>query len=78
MNPEYYEVVRKLSEKGIQVVICSGRQKASIEKLFEPVKESFVHNFRRRKPNISKRRVHIFTDFAKRSLSADYRRCKKN
>ena len=38
LNPEYYEVVRKLSEKGIQVVICSGRQKASIEKLFEPVK----------------------------------------
>jgi len=37
LNPEYYEVVRKLSEKGIQVVICSGRQKASIEKLFEPV-----------------------------------------
>lgn len=39
LNPEYYEVVRKLSEKGIQVVICSGRQKASIEKLFEPVKD---------------------------------------
>ncbi len=39
LNPDYYDVIRALHEKGIQFVVCSGRQRASVEKLFEPVKE---------------------------------------
>lgn len=39
LNPQYYEMVKELTRNGIYVVICSGRQKASIEKLFEPVKD---------------------------------------
>ncbi|MGN1031023.1 MAG: HAD family hydrolase [Butyricicoccaceae bacterium] len=39
INPEYYEVIRALSAKGIQVVIASGRQYASIRRLFEPVQD---------------------------------------
>lgn len=38
-NPEYYEVIKKLYEQGIQFVVCSGRQKVSVEKLFEPIKD---------------------------------------
>lgn len=37
INPEYYEVIRALHEKGITVVIASGRQYASIRRMFEPV-----------------------------------------
>ncbi|MDD5994462.1 MAG: HAD family hydrolase [Clostridiales bacterium] len=39
LNPEYYDIIEKLTRQGIQMVICSGRQKASVEKLFEPVKD---------------------------------------
>lgn len=39
LNPEYYEVIRKLDEKGIKFAVCSGRQRVSMEKLFEPVKD---------------------------------------
>ncbi|MGN0299056.1 MAG: HAD family hydrolase [Lachnospiraceae bacterium] len=39
INPEYYEVVRKLTEKGIHVIIASGRQYASVRRLFEPVSD---------------------------------------
>lgn len=38
-NPEYYEVIEKMSRKGIQFVVCSGRQRVSVEKLFEPIKD---------------------------------------
>lgn len=37
INPEYYDVIRALHQKGITVVIASGRQYASIRRLFEPV-----------------------------------------
>lgn len=37
INPEYYDVIRALHDKGITVVIASGRQYASIRRLFEPV-----------------------------------------
>lgn len=39
LNPEYYDVIRQLSAKGIQVIIASGRQYASVKKLFEPVSD---------------------------------------
>jgi HAD superfamily hydrolase (TIGR01484 family) len=39
INPEYFEVIRKLTEKGIKVVMASGRQYESIRKLIEPVQD---------------------------------------
>ena len=39
INPEYYDVVRGLHEKGIRVVLASGRQYESIRKLIEPVQD---------------------------------------
>ena len=39
LNPEIFETVLKLKEKGIQFAAASGRQWESIERLFEPVKE---------------------------------------
>ena len=39
LNPEYYDVIRALTEKGIQVVIASGRQYESIRKIMEPVQD---------------------------------------
>ena len=39
LNPEIFETVLKLKEKGIQFAAASGRQWVSIERLFEPVKE---------------------------------------
>ena len=41
VNPQLFDVILKLREKGIQVAIASGRPWASIEKAFEPVKEKF-------------------------------------
>ncbi len=38
-SSEYYDVIRKLHEKGITFAVCSGRQRVSVEKLFEPVKD---------------------------------------
>lgn len=38
-NPEYYDVIKKMDEKGIKFVVCSGRQRVSVEKLFYPVKD---------------------------------------
>jgi hypothetical protein len=43
VNPEYFEVIRKLREKGMQVVIASGRPWPSIEAAFEPVKEKIFY-----------------------------------
>ena len=37
INPEYYEVIRKLHKQGIQVVIASGRPYSSLFALFAPV-----------------------------------------
>ena len=39
INPEYYEVMGQLLDKGIQVVICSGRAYSSVSRLFSPLKE---------------------------------------
>lgn len=39
INPEYYDVIRALNEKGIKVVLASGRQYESIRKLIEPVQD---------------------------------------
>lgn len=39
INPEYYEVIRALTDKGIKVVMASGRQYESIRKLMEPVQD---------------------------------------
>lgn len=39
LNPEIFQVILKLKEKGIQFAAASGRQWVSIERLFEPVKE---------------------------------------
>lgn len=39
INPEYYDVIRKLDAKGIKVVMASGRQYESIRKLIEPVQD---------------------------------------
>ena len=39
INPEYMDVIRKLTEKGIHFVACSGRQYSSEKQLFAPVKD---------------------------------------
>lgn len=39
INPEFFEVVLKLREKGIQVAIASGRPASSISSLFKPIEE---------------------------------------
>ena len=37
INPEYMDVIKKLTEKGIHFVACSGRQYCSERQLFVPV-----------------------------------------
>jgi hypothetical protein len=37
LNPEYFEVISKLQEKGVMFVGASGRQKISIRKVFAPM-----------------------------------------
>lgn len=39
INPEYMDVIKKLTEKGIHFVTCSGRQYCSERQLFVPVKD---------------------------------------
>lgn len=43
INPEIYDVILKLRSKGIQFAAASGRQWASIESIFEPVKEKVFY-----------------------------------
>ncbi len=43
LDPEYYDVILKLRGKGIQFAAASGRQWASIEAVFEPVKEKVFY-----------------------------------
>lgn len=43
MNPEVFDVILKLKEKGIYFAAASGRQAASIEKVFEPIKEKIFY-----------------------------------
>ncbi|KSV58100.1 HAD family hydrolase [Acetivibrio ethanolgignens] len=42
INPEIFEVIRELKERGIQFVAASGRQYESIRKLFLPVIEDII------------------------------------
>lgn len=43
LNPEYFDVILKLKEKGIQFAAASGRQWVGIENLFAPVKEKMFY-----------------------------------
>lgn len=43
INPEYFEVIRELKEQGILFGVASGRQYASIQKLFAPVKDDIIY-----------------------------------
>ncbi len=43
VNPELFDVILKLREKGIQVAIASGRPWASVERTFEPVKNKIFY-----------------------------------
>lgn len=37
INPEYYEVIKELRNRGVRVIAASGRQRSSIEKVFAPI-----------------------------------------
>lgn len=39
INPEYFDVIRALVNKGVKVVLASGRQYESIRRLIEPVQD---------------------------------------
>lgn len=43
MNPELYEVILKLRAAGMQFAAASGRQWASIEQVFDPIKEKIFY-----------------------------------
>lgn len=43
LDPEYFDVILKLRKKGIQFAAASGRQWASIESVFEPIKEKVFY-----------------------------------
>lgn len=43
LNPEFFDVILKLRKKGIQFAAASGRQWASIEAIFEPIKEKVFY-----------------------------------
>ena len=43
INPEIYDVIKKLKEKGITFAAASGRQNASLKKLFAPVADLILY-----------------------------------
>ncbi len=43
LNPEFFDVILGLRRKGIQFAAASGRQWASIEAVFEPIKEKVFY-----------------------------------
>ena len=43
IDPEYMTVVDKLIRKGIHIVVCSGRQFVSEQKLFAPIRDELFH-----------------------------------
>ncbi|MCH5265464.1 MAG: HAD family hydrolase [Lachnospiraceae bacterium] len=43
LNPEYYQVIHRLSEKGVRFMACSGRQRLSIAKLFRPIENEIYY-----------------------------------
>ena len=42
LNPEYFEIIRALQEKGIMFVAASGRQIHAIQKAFSPIKNEIA------------------------------------
>ena len=42
INPEFYEIIRKLKEKGILFVGASGRQYSSMRALLDPVFDDII------------------------------------
>ena len=45
INPEIYDVIRELKNRGITFVAGSGRQYASLRRLFAPVADDiFIYN----------------------------------
>ena len=47
LNPEYYDVTKELKRRGTIVLAASGRQRASIEKVFTPVLDDISFYFRK-------------------------------
>lgn len=43
LNPEYFEVIRRLQEKGVMFAAASGRQKVSIKKVFAPIQNEIAY-----------------------------------
>lgn len=43
LNPEYFEVIKKLQDKGVLFVAASGRQKTSIKKVFASIKDEIAY-----------------------------------
>ena len=43
LNPELFDVILKLRAAGMQFAAASGRQWASIEAVFEPIKEKIFY-----------------------------------
>ena len=43
LNPEYYQVILKLKEKGVTFVANSGRQFSSVNKLFKPIEKDIYY-----------------------------------
>lgn len=43
LNPEYFEVIRNLQDKGVMFVGASGRQKVSIKKVFAPIQDQIAY-----------------------------------
>lgn len=43
INPEYFEIIQRLLEKGIMFAGASGRQKVSIKKVFAPVQNQIAY-----------------------------------
>ena len=42
INTEIYDVILKLKEKGIFFAVASGRQYASVKKLFRPIEDQII------------------------------------
>lgn len=43
LNPEYYDVILKLKEKGVRFAAASGRQLSSIRRLFAPIQDDIIY-----------------------------------
>lgn len=43
LDPEYFDVIHRLSEKGIRFMACSGRQRQSIARLMKPIQEEILY-----------------------------------